>query len=93
MGGNGGRPLKYGDPVQFRLQQEPTHEGPRIVPGINIEELKYQMPPEGPDGMAYTRVEPSVQYRPVQEWHAYKERPHMPPTHAHLLPDGSLPEH
>jgi hypothetical protein len=51
------------------------------------------MPPEGPDGMAYTRVEPTAQYRPVKEQHAYKVRPHMPPTHAQLFPDGSLPEH
>jgi hypothetical protein len=93
MGGNGGRPLKHGDPVQFRLQQEPTHEGPSMIPGINFEELRYQVPPEGPNGIAYNRVEPTAPYRHVQEKHAYNVRPHIPPTHEQLFPDGSLPEH
>jgi hypothetical protein len=93
MGDNGGLPQKPGDPVHFRLLQELTHGGPGIIPGINFEELKYQIPPEGPVGMAYTLLDPTAPYRPVQEQQASIARPPTSPTHEKLFPDGSLPDY
>ena len=94
MGGTGGLPGKYGDPVKFRFEEERPRSNDTIVPGFSFKELKNNAPPEGPEGQVYyKRLDGKYQYTPVEQKNGPTQMPQIVPANSQLFPDGSKPEH